>query len=366
MARSNSVPTWAARATGRAALAYVASSARHRLLLTLSLVPLLLAIGTLGYVLLEGWSVGDAFYMTVITLSTVGYGEVRHLGSGGRLFTSGLILGGVGTLLYSVTSLVASLIEGDLSGGILEQQQRRRLAGTRDHVVVCGYGRVGQSLCLELQREGLPMVVVDADSERVALARRERLVALNGDATQDEVLVLAGIDRARGLAVVLDDDTKNVFITLSGRALNADLLIVARAAQPSSEQKLLQAGANRVVSPYTMGGERMAQVITRPNVLRFLESTLSHRDDGFVVEEYPILPQSTFAGRTVAALLRAAGQDVAVLAVIGPDGVSANPNPERVVRPGETLIVIGLVEQLARLRAVLGNGGPAQTDDLSR
>ena len=323
---------------------------RYRLLLPFIVVAGLLIVGTGGYMITEGWSPSDAFFMTVITLSTVGYGEIHNLDGAGRVFTSVLILGGLGLLSYSLTNVAAWFVEGQLTGGVVRQQVRRRIANLEHHVVVCGYGRVGESVSAQLAQEQVPVVVIEHLEDRMRECLRQGTLALQGDATQEETLVAAGIKRARGLVLALDDDTKNVFIALTGRALNPDLFIVSRAARPESDANLLRAGVDRVVSPFAMGAERMAILMTRPSVARFLESTLRHGAVEYDLEEFVLPGGAPRLGRPLAELLRTAGAQVTVLAVCGAEGLVTSEITEHVTQPGDTLIVIGDRAQLDRLR----------------
>lgn len=330
---------------------------RYRLILPFIVVVGLVIVGTVGYMLTEGWSLGDAFFMTVITLSTVGYAEVHNLSREGQIFTSVLILGGLGLLSYSLTSVAAWFVEGQLTGGLVRQQVRRRIAGLEHHVVVCGYGRVGESLGAELWQEQVPLVVIDHEEVRIERCLREGIPAIRGDATEDQTLLEAGIKRARGLALALDDDAKNVFIALTGRALNPDLFIVARAARPESEAKLLRAGVDRVVSPFSMSGERMAILMTRPSVARFLESTLRRGTIEYELEEVVVPERSPLVGRPIAELTAIAGAQVTVLAIFGREGLVTTSLPEHEAEEGDTLIVIGHRAQLDILRRAFQGPG---------
>ncbi len=329
----------------------------RRLLLPVALILALIVIGTGGYVLLEHWSPGDALYMTIITLSTVGYREVHPLDGPGRAFTSLLILGGVSTLAYGLTTITRSVVEGEMSGRVLRQQLQRRIRDLRGHVVVCGFGRVGAALAEQLRQEGIPLIVVEQNPERFGDCLRERYLAVLGDATRDEVLSEAGIERARGLAIALDDDAKNVFIALTGRALNAGIYIVSRAGLPESEAKLLHAGVDRVVSPYSISGRRMAALMTRPRVVDIVETALQPGGIEHGIEEFTLPDHSRFVGHTLADLDLRAATGAIVLAVIDTRGkISSSPANGYQLQPGDSLVAIGTQPELRRLEGMAGDG----------
>lgn len=324
----------------------------RRQILPLALLALVIALGTLGYMVVEGWSFGDALYMTIITVSTVGYMEVHALDGPGRVLTSLLILIGVGTLFFSVTGLWAWIVETQMSGRRSQQQIRNRIKDLERHVIVCGFGRVGQSIADELRGDNIPVVVIEADHLRYQHCLERHLLAVHGDATQDETLLEAGIDRAHGLAIALDDDAKNVFIVLTGRALNPEIVIVARSGRRESENKLIQAGAHRVVSPYAMSGQRMAALFTRPSVVDFIDTTLRRGTIEYNLEELAIPESSLLAGLTVEEVHQMVGTGVTILAIIGASGLVPSPPPDHRLIARDTLIVVGRDERLMRLNEI--------------
>jgi voltage-gated potassium channel len=324
----------------------------RRQIFPLALLVLLVAIGTVGYMAVEGWSPGDALYMTIITLSTVGYMEVHQLDGSGRVLTSLLILIGVGVLFLSVTNLWTWIVEMQMSGRRSQQQMRNHIHELEHHVIVCGYGRVGQTIADELVHDRIPFVVIEANPDRVERCVASGRLTVTGDATQDEILVEAGIERARGLAIALDDDAKNVFIALTGRALNPKIEIVARAGRRESESKLVQAGAHRVVSPYAMSGQRMAALFTRPSVIDFIDTTL-HRDNvEYNLEEFSVPESSGLVGQTVQDVQRVVGSGVMILAIIGASGLIPSPSPDYRLCALDTLIIVGGGERLKRLNEI--------------
>lgn len=332
-----------------------------RLVLPLVLLSALTSLGTLGYVIIEGWSLGDAAYMVAITITTAGYKEVHDLSGPGRVLTSLLLFGGVGILFYSFSAIMSWVVETEMSGQFMRQQIRRRVRRAHDHVIVCGYGRVGQTVAAELARDGIPLVVIENDEQRFEGCLEDHLMAILGDATEDAVLIEAGIRQAQGLVLALDDDAKNVFITLTGRALNPNITVVARVSRAESAEKLLRAGANRVVSPYTMSGERMAALITRPSIVEFVDSSLRRDDVAINLEEVVIPSDSPLAGRTIDEIYHGLTHEITVLAVFGLGGLTSHPAPDHLLQAGDRLVVIGKHELIAELTVPIrayGTRGP--------
>jgi voltage-gated potassium channel len=222
--------------------------------------------GTAGYMLIERWDFLDAFYMTIITISTVGFTEVHRLSESGRVFTETLIVGGVGTMLFAFGVFAETLSEGHF----LEYRRRRRMETEidrlRDHFIVCGYGRTGTRVIVEFEEQQVPYVVIDTNHDAIDRLREEHRLHIEGDAASEDILREAGIDRAKGLISAVDSDERSVYITLAARSMRPDLLIIARAGQPQSVRRLEQAGADRVVSPYLMAGHRMAEFAMRPEL----------------------------------------------------------------------------------------------------
>ncbi|HSU15149.1 potassium channel protein [Longimicrobium sp.] len=318
---------------------------------------LLLAVmvsGTLGYHWIErlGWL--DSAYMTVITVATVGFGEVRPLTPAGRVFTMGLILVGVGTGAWAATRAVEVMLGQTLWLSVQRRRMRQSLAGLRDHYVICGHGRLGTRIERDLRARGEPFVVIDWEEAIEETFLAENIPHVIGDATQDEVLRTAGVERARGLVSALDSDASNVLAVLSARGLNPELLIVARANSESSEPKLRRAGADRVVTPDAIGGHRLALALLRPAVHDLFNEIFSFGVQIAIdVGQITIEPQSPFAGQTVAGCDLRRVRNVSILAVREPGGgFVLNPDAERVVAPGETLIVIGPAEAVYELEAM--------------
>ncbi|MGO8763051.1 MAG: potassium channel family protein, partial [Desulfobaccales bacterium] len=231
----------------------------------------LLIFGSLGFMWLEGWNFFDALYMTVTTLATVGYGEIHPLDHIGRIYNMVLILTGMGVLFYIVSSLARVVIEGELQAVLGRRKLIKHIRRLKNHYIICGFGRIGEIIARHLTARGLALVVIDKTADHIPRLEELGYYFLTGDATRDEVLLEAGIERAKGLVAVVGSDADNVYIVLTARSLNPKLFIVARGEEPGSEQKLLRAGADKVESPYRMGGQKMAHTILHPTVVTFME-----------------------------------------------------------------------------------------------
>jgi voltage-gated potassium channel len=325
-----------------------------RRFLILSLVPtLLLLAGTLGYAWLEGWSLFDSLYMTVITLTTVGYEELHPLSTAGRTFTMLLLLGGVFTFVYAATELIRTAVSGELQATLGRQRMARDLAKLQDHMIVCGYGRMGRLVCKEFSDHACPFVVIDRDPALLAGFDLTHGLALAGDATSDVLLQQAGIDRARALLTVLPSDADNLYITMTARLLNDRLPIVARAENEAAETKLLRAGASRVVSPYVIGGLRVANAILRPHVVDFVELATRTEHLALQLEESKIAPTSALAGRTLQESRLRQEQGVIIVAIKKPAGhMIFNPPADAIMEAGDILIILGPRDKLDQLDAL--------------
>ncbi len=321
----------------------------------LLLLAIITGLGTGGYLLL-GLGVVDALYQTVITISTVGYeelgGDVTEKAAY-RPFTILLILSGVGTAFYTLGVLLESLVEGRLTDQLWRRRMERSIAAMTDHVIVCGWGRVGQTIAHDLAGAGKDVVVIDIDPERV---NDIDLPFIEGDATDDAVLSAAGIERASALVAAIDTDAANLYVTLSGRSARPDLFIVARARIESAEAKLTQAGANRVVNPQHIGGERIAALILQPSVADFLDVVMHDAGLEFRLAEVTVAADSPLAGLSLRDAHIRDRTGALVLAMRDRSGrFRTNPTPETPIQAGELLIAIGTPEQLASLRAELSS-----------
>jgi voltage-gated potassium channel len=314
-----------------------------------------LAAGTAGYAAF-GYPLLDAVFQTVITVTTVGFGEVRRFGPGQEAFTILLILGGVGTAAYTFSVLVETLVEGQLAGEFGRRRMERQIRQMRDHVVLCGWGRVGRAIARYLRASDTHVVVVDISPERVATVAGP---AVCGDATDEDVLRAAGIDRARVLITALNADADNLYVTLTGRSMRPDLFIVARTASESAVTKLLQAGANRVVNPQELGGIRMAALAAQPHVAEFLEVVMHDGSLEFRLEQIEVPARSPLAGQTLRSAQVHARTGALVLALRHPgEAFRTNPPPEAQIRQGDVLVVIGNAGQISALRSLALATGP--------
>ncbi|HUY91592.1 MAG TPA: potassium channel protein [Pirellulales bacterium] len=316
---------------------------------------LLVSLGTLGYYLIEGWSAFDSLYMTVTTLTTVGFQEVHPLSPAGRVFTMWLLLGGVFTLFYAATSVIGFVVGGQVQELLGSRRMERTLAEMNSHLIVCGYGRMGRLVCLEFSEQALHFVVIDKHAEALERFESPHGVAVHGDAASDEILEQAGIRRARALISVVGSDADNLYITMSARLLNDRLFIVSRAEDERSEQKLLRAGANRVVSPYVIGGTRVAQAVLRPAVVDFLELATRTEHLELNIEETKLAADSELVGATLEASLLRREHGLIVVAIKKPSGEMVfNPPASTRLEAGDILIMLGGrpdLDQVAALAA---------------
>ena len=312
-----------------------------------------LAYGTVGYLLIERWSLLDSFYMTITTISTVGFSEVHPLDTAGRLFTSTLIIGGVGTMLYAFGVFAETLSEGHFIEYRRMRRVRRRIDGMRGHFIVCGYGRIGTRIVTEFEEVRRDYVVVDNNPEAIGRLKVEDRVHIEGDAAAEDILLAAGIARAKGLISAVDSDERSVYITLAARALNPDLYIVARAGQPASIRRLELAGADRVVSPYLMAGHRIAEVALRPALVDVLDN-LQHGNSENGVQELLVGPTCPLIGKSVREAGLLSGKSGRLLAVRRADGtlLSHPDTQDLVLSEGDLVVILGTNQQLAAAAAV--------------
>jgi voltage-gated potassium channel len=315
-----------------------------------------LAIGTLGYMLVEGWGAWDSFYMTVITVATIGYSEVHTLTRAGQIYTSVLILGGVGTVAYSFTLLAAQLVE---SGLYHRWEERRRLAHMLDdlknHFIVCGYGRIGTIVVDEFNRQRIPYVVIDRDPDRVHHVIEQGGLAVEADASREEVLKRVGVDHARGLIAAVGTDAENVYTVLSARLLRQDLFIISRAETDDAKRKLKRAGADRIVSPYQMGGLHIAQTALRPAVVDFLQLASSGNLE-LAMEQVLVEGSSSLAGTSIITANLRQRFGVVVIGILRADShMEFNPEPNTQIMTGDRLVVLGRPSGLKDLEATARN-----------
>jgi voltage-gated potassium channel len=317
------------------------------------LLGVVIVYGIAGYSVIEGWNLLDSFYMTIITISTVGYSELHPLSTTGRLFTSTLIVVGVGTMLYGFGVFAETLTDNTFVNYRRERQLERALNRLRDHFIICGYGRIGTQIVAEFEEHKIPYAVIDQTEEALVRLRNEDRLHVEGDASSEEILKLAGIERARGLISAVDSDERAVYITLAARALKPDLYLISRAGRPESIRRLELAGANRIISPYQMAGHRMAELAVRPALVDVLD-TLHHGMSEIAVEEMLVKRGMAAVGRTLAEAGLLGPSAAKLLALRRADGtLHVNPAPDLRLDDGDLLIALGAEEQLFASAAML-------------
>ncbi|MCU1266891.1 MAG: hypothetical protein JWM21_3209 [Acidobacteria bacterium] len=315
-------------------------------------VLVMIALGTVSFHLLEGWSLLDSLYVTVQTVTTVGYGDVTPRTLAGRVFATGFMVVGVGVVLYALSNAVQSIVQSEMVAAFGQRRRSRKMSKHRDHFIICGAGRVGSHLIRDLRRAGETFVVLERDPDKVADLASQGFPVLVRDATLEESLREAGLLHARGLAACLPDDADNVYVVLTARDLNPKLHIVARAAEEQAETKLLRAGANRVVAPTIIGGHRMAVALTKPAVGDFIDSITASQLD-LTFEQIEVEPPSTLVGRK----LRDSGirpeLDIVIVAIRRSDSqMLFNPSGDKSIESGDMLIAIGHPDSLSKLKAL--------------
>ncbi len=314
----------------------------------------MLLTGTIGYRLLCHLSWLDAFYFTVITMSTVGYREVGELDPVGKVFTIALIFSGVGVLAYSVSTTLELLLDEQHRTYFTTLLNRRRSRTMEQHYIVCGLGRVGRAVCQELADSKIPFLVIDSNPEKVQSAISLGWTSLLGDASEDKVLQQANITRARGLVCTVDTDASNLFILISAKALNPDLEVSARVNEDSNVKKFERAGAVHVYSPFSLLGRRIARTITRPRVLELLDVALEQNNFDITIEEFTVSQSSPLAWLSLKDSGIRQNFGGVVMSIIKEDrAIVHNPDPELVCQPGDILITLGTPEQLKKMREIV-------------
>jgi len=326
----------------------------RRFVVIAGLLGIILAAGTIGFVLIEGYSWFDAFYMTLTTITTVGYQEIRTLSHAGRVFNSFLILFGVSTMFLAVGAMTQTIIELELQDRSGKRRTKRMIDQLHDHFIVCGYGRVGRNASYEFQRSNIPFLVIDRNEQRVAKAAAAGMLAIVADATQDASLREAGVLRAKGLIAALPSDAENLFIILSAKTLNPKLTVVTRASEEEAEEKLRRAGADTVFTPYAMTGRQLADSLLRPHVVEFLDFGRSNIGSKVTMEQVSVTPGAELTRKTVGQLLELRKSGVIILALRKQGGETTfNPPPELEISAGDVLIVMGQRANLEKLEQIL-------------
>lgn len=338
--------------------------ARRRLFFAFALLVLVTAVGSGGYWYLSqslgqgSWTVEDCIYMTAITITTVGYGEVLDLSlvPFAREWTLLLLTFGISANLYVVSAITSFFVESDFNNVRRFKRDRKRMKQISNHYIVCGVGRTGEHVINELLAVGESVVAIDERLEKLEALRESGVLILHGDATEDETLVEAGIHRARGIVSTLDDDKTNLFVVVSARQTNAKLRIVTKAVGPSTAAKLRRAGADAVVTPTKIGGMRLASELIRPHVVRFLDEMLRDKEASLRIEEATVGPGGDVVGMSLADANLRQRAGVLVMAVRQADGAVVHvPPPNLLIEPGQTLIAIGTREHIDELRATVGH-----------
>jgi voltage-gated potassium channel len=338
----------------------------YRIVRAVALLTAIAALGTVGYMVIEGWSFIDALFMAVVIVSTVGLEAPHPLSPGGRAFTIGLIVTGVTVAAYLVSALGEYVMGGVLTGVFRHRRVQRAIGRLTDHYIVCGYGRVGRQVVADLHRRGLPVVVIERTA---ALAEQaDGVLIITGDATDDDVLMRAGLERARGLVAATGTDATNIVITLSARAINAPIIIIARASEATAEAKLVRAGATTVVSPYAIGGNRIASELLSPGITTFIDTVVHAEQLDLWLEAATVAPTSALVGQALAVAVPSSKGAVNFVALRRAltQAFITNPPLDIQLAAGDTLVALGprgAVQQLgARARGTIhGEHTPART-----
>ncbi len=328
----------------------------RKLIAVILLVLALSACGTMGYMFIEHWSFLESLYMTAISLTTVGFQEVRPLTDSGRIFTIFLITLGVGLFFYAISLLAEAIVEGQIKGIVERRRMEKKLNKLSNHYIVCGYGRLGKVICKELSVRKYPVVVIDNDEETIKNAEKAGILCYKGDATLDETLLNVGIKRARGLITVLGTDADNVYITISARTLNSKLTIVSRAEDENAERKMFQVGATKVISPYKIGAVRMALAVLKPTLTEFLD--LASHSVGFDldIEQIPIEKGSELDGKALKEINLREKTGVTVIAIKKRGGhMTMQLNPNIPLEAGDVIIAMGSTSGIKKVFEMAGH-----------
>lgn len=326
----------------------------RRLLIVLFAILVILTIGTLGFTWIDHYPPFDAFYMTLITLTTVGYGEVHPLSHAGRIFNSFLMFFGVIVIFISIGAMTETIIELELRDVLEKRRNKHMIDKLQNHFIVCGFGRVGRGAASELRHAGVPFIVVDISPERAEQAITQGMLAVAADSTRDETLRQVGIERARGLVAALSSDADNLFVLLSAKGLNPRIYAAARAAEEGTEEKMRRAGADAVFAPYSITGHRLAQFLLRPHVVQFLDFTTKDFGMDVSIEQVLVAEGSEIHSKTIRDLQLRREFGVIVMAIRKSDGgMLFNPPADTTVRGGDYLIVMGRQEDLRTLEAAV-------------
>jgi len=318
------------------------------------LIVLIIIFGTVGFQIIEQMNFLDSLYMTVITIFTVGFKEVKSpLSAVGQVFTIMIILGGVGTAVFTFTKFGEIIFEGGMDRFIRRRRMERRLSTISEHYIVCGYGRMGKIVVDILQQEKAPYVLIDTDEEKIARLKKESgCLAIHGNANDEEVLIQAGVKRARGLSALLPSDADNLYLVLSVRLLNPSIFILSKALEDEGEKKILQIGASRVVSPYKVGGFKIAQGLIRPTLVDFMDIIIRRSELSLAIDEFIVSKHAQMLDKTLRECDVRKKANVIVIAIKKPGaGIEFNPSPDQKIGLGDTLLVLGDKDQVGRFQS---------------
>lgn len=325
-----------------------------KLWLSFVMLTSIIAFGTLGYYLLEDMTLFESFYMTIITISTVGFSEIAPLSPESRAITIVVIVLGISVGTYTIGIFVRVFVEGELLRFFGRRKVQKIISDLNNHYIICGFGRIGRIICEELHSDNMPFIVIDQNPATVEDTESLKYLYLNMDATSEDALIKAGIMKARGLVTAVSSDADNVFITLTAKGLRPDIFILARASEGKNEDKLIRSGATRVVTPYHIGGRRMAQVLKRPTVVDFIDIATMGNQLGLMMEEVTIKENSRFVGKNLIDSYIRRDFGVIIVAIKKPTGdMIFNPMPSEKLEARDVLVVIGKREDLKRMNDVL-------------
>ena len=314
----------------------------------------IMAFGICGYYFVEHMSLFDALYMTIITLSTVGFAEVIPLSQAGRAITVIIIFLGISVGAYTVGVLVRALVEGELVKIFGRRKVQKQISGLKNHFIICGFGRIGRIICSELNADDIDFVVIEQDPCVIEHIEAQKFLYLEMDATTEEALMQAGVMEAKGIVTAVNSDANNVFITMTAKSLRPDVFVLARASEEKNEPKLLRAGATRVVSPYLIGGRRIAQMLKKPTVVDFIDIAMMGSHLGLMMEEAKIGDNSSLIGKNLIDSHLRKDYGVIIVAIKKQSGdMVFNPTPSEELEAGDVIVVIGKNDDMKRMNAVL-------------
>jgi len=327
-----------------------------KIIRSLILLGFVILIGTLGYMLTEKWHFIDAFYMTIITITTVGFGEIHPVSETGRLFTVILIFMGMGIIAYTLGIVPQAMVELQVMSIVGRRKLGLTIKSIKNHYIICGYGRIGRIITQELKLQGIPILVIDNNPDSQQELEQNEVAYFIDDATDEDVLMEGGIERAKGLIAVVSSDADNLFITMTARGISPALFILARADKERTQKKLMRAGANRVVMPYLIGGRKMAHTIVKPAVTDFLELSAYDKQVDLMLEESPVGDKSALKGVSLIDSQIRKELDVIIVAIRKKEGtMTFNPSAVTIIETGDTLIALGHSKDIKKLHSMLGS-----------